>query len=446
MDPQIVTTRHDFLARRRRIAEELGSGTVMVLFAAPERQRSNDTLYPYRPDSDLHYVCGFDEPEAVAVIAPGCSLGDFLLFVRPRDPERELWDGYREGTEGAIRNYGADQAWTIDELEERLPKIFAEFDAVAHTMGVRRAHDEVVLKAIQSLRGARARASRAPEAIVESRPLLHRLRMEKDEAELERMRIAGRVSVEGHLAAMRAVRPESWEFEAEAALTGVFRRAGGSGHAYAPICAGGERACVLHYISNNQQLRDGDLILVDAGAEYEWYAGDITHTWPVGSSFSAEQRRIYEAVLDVERRAVEATVVGATNRGVHEQATRWLCEHLLDIGLLSGSLDEVIEEGLYRRFFMHGTGHYLGLDVHDVGIYYVKDHEGFAYREGMVLTVEPGIYIAADDTQVPEAFRGIGVRIEDNVHVRAAGPEVLTTGLPRDVEEIEAQRRSVVVK
>lgn len=427
----------DYAARRRLVMERIGHEGIMVLYANPERRRSNDTFYRYRQSSDLLWLCGFPEPECVIVLTPGAE-HETTLFVRPRDRERETWDGYRAGPEGAVERYGVDQAFTIQELPVVLPKLMSGRVALYHALGESQENDAQILAMIRGLKGNRRHGDRNPVAICDPTPILHRMRMRKDAAEIERMQVAADISAAGHVAAMRATTPGIREYNLEAVLTETFRSCGADGHAYEPIVAGGHRACVLHYTENDALLTDGDLVLIDAGAELEGYAGDITRTWPVGGKFSGPQRVVYEAVLDAEEYAIGLTRVGATNVGVHEATTRRLVENMLSIGLLSGSVDSVIERGIHREYFMHGTGHYLGLDVHDVGIYTERDGSPVLYQPGMVVTIEPGIYVRPD-SDAPEIFRGIGVRIEDNVLIEENGPVVLTTAAPKSISAIEAK-------
>lgn len=429
----------DFVSRRSVIAEQIGDG-VLVLFASPEQRRSNDTYYSYRPDSDLIYLSGFEEPECVLVLRPKHET-PFVLFVRPKDREREIWDGFRYGPEGAREHFGADAAFTISELGKELPELLAGADAVHFAIGEDSAADGAILGAMKALRANRRRADRCPRAIVDPRPMLHGLRRVKAADEIQVMATAAEISARGHVAAMRCARPGMFEYELKAAIEGEFLRSGASAPAYDSIVASGPNACVLHYTSSARQLLSGDLVLIDAGAEYGRYAGDITRTWPVAAEFTGAQRAIYEAVLEVQIEAVDRVRVGTNNHDLDQWVRREMCSRMIDVGLLSGSLEQNLEEESYRRYFMHGTGHYLGIDVHDVGPYYVEDGVGLPYEPGVVVTIEPGMYIAADDETAPEAFRGIGVRIEDDVVVTAADPRVLTDGVPKSVAEIEAMRR-----
>ena len=415
----------------------IGQDGVMVVYANPEQRRSNDTFYRYRQSSDLLWLCGFPEPEAVLVLTPGAE-AETTLFVRPRDRERETWDGYRVGPEGAVEQFGVDQAYTIHEMKVIMPRLLAGRRVLHYNLGESETRDAALLGWIRGLKGNRRHGDRHPIAIQETNAILHRMRMFKDAAELERLQVAADISAAGHVAAMRATAPGTHEYQLEAVLTETFRSLGAEGHSYEPIVAGGERACILHYTENNATLKKGDLVLIDAGAEFQGYAGDITRTWPVGGTFSGPQRIVYEAVLDAQEFAIAQSVVGATNVGVHEATTRRLVENMLSIGLLSGSVESVLESGAHREYFMHGTGHYLGLDVHDVGIYTERDDTPFAYEEGMVVTIEPGIYVRPD-SGAPEIFRGIGVRIEDDVVISTDGPSILTSAAPKSISAIEAR-------
>lgn len=426
-------------ARRRAVLDQLGDG-VLVLVAPPERTRSNDTQYLYRPGSDILYLTGFPEPETVVVLAPNHPEHQFVMFVRPRNRDSEIWDGFRYGPEGAMREFGADAAFPIGELDERLPGYLRDNDTLHYALGEDRAFDDRILGMLRALGASRKQPNRAPTCIRDPRPLLHRMRMVKSEHELGLLARACEISATAHVEAMKATRPGLREFEIQAVLEGSFLRQGAAAPAYASIVAGGANACVLHYVANRDELRDGELLLVDAGAEVDWYAGDITRTWPVGRTFSPEQRAVYEAVLDAEEYAVDMVRPCASKHDIGEKTTRRLTQSMIDIGLLSGSLDEAMETEAYRRYYMHGIGHYLGLDVHDVGVYFVSEGQGEPFVPGVVTTIEPGIYVAPDDLEAPEAFRGIGVRIEDDVVVTDGEPRVLTGGVPKSIAEIEALR------
>jgi Xaa-Pro aminopeptidase len=424
--------------RRERLLSAIGNG-VAIFPGAPELRKSRDTDVPYRQDSDLHYLTGFPEPGAVAVFTPHDSERRFTLFVRPRDAEREVWDGAREGVEGARERYGADAAYPIEALDDELKGLLEPADAVWY--GVRGdggAMDARILRLLAGFRTSRPRSGRGPWDLRDPAALLDPIRRVKDPGEIERLRRAARVSAEGHLAAMRAGRPGAGEWEVQGALEAVFRAAGpGYAVAYPSIVGSGPNATVLHYVSAHRRMEDGDLVLVDAGAEVEMYAGDITRTWPASGRFTPTQREAYEIVLGALEAAIAEVRPGAPVSAVHEAARRVLTEGMVRLGLLEGPAEARIEDGGFKRFFMHNTSHWLGLDVHDVGVYREADGEPTRLEPGMVLTVEPGLYVAADAEGVPEALRGLGIRLEDDVLVTEDGHEVLTRHVPVAVEEVE---------
>jgi Xaa-Pro aminopeptidase len=426
-----------FAARRARIAERMDGG-VMLLAAAPERPRTADILYPYRQDSDFAYVTGFLEPDAVCVLAPEAA-EKFVLFVRPRDPEREIWIGGRAGVEGAVEEYGADAAFPIDELEKTLPRFLEKAPHAYHTVLRDDPLAGRLLALIRRAQEARPRTGTGPTAIREPADILHEMRLRKEPAELDAMRDAIAIACEAHREAMRSARPGMYEYEIEALVDFTFRRRGASGPAYPSIVATGRNATVLHYTDNDRRLGPNELLLLDAGAERAGYCADVTRTFPTGARYAPAQRDLYEAVLAAQLAAIAAVRPGTTLEAVHTVALRVLVEALIAHRILAGPVDEAIEKGTYRRFYMHRTSHWLGRDVHDVGRY----AEGGAPRPlepGMVLTVEPGLYIAADAEDVPAPFRGTGIRVEDDVLVTADGREVLSAAAPKQVDEVEALR------
>jgi len=419
-----------FLQRRARLLEIIGDG-VAVISAAPERARSRDSLYPYRPDSDFWYLTGFPEPEAALVLAGGCS----ILFCRARDEAREIWEGLRYGPDAARETFGFDEAYPIAELETRLPELIVDRSALWHGIGYDAEDDARVIRALNTARGQTRSGKRAPNALHDLRQALGSMRLIKDRVEQTIMRRAAAITAAGHLRAMRACRPGGFEYTLEAELIGEFRRSGASGHAYGPIVASGENACVLHYPENDQPLTDGALVLIDAGCELAGYAADITRTFPINGRFSAAQRECYEIVLAAQAAAIAAIRPGVACDAPHRAAIRVLTQGMKDLQLLHGDLDGLIESETYKRFYMHNTSHWLGLDVHDVGDYRQAD----IWRPlevGMALTVEPGLYIRpAPD--VPTALGGIGIRIEDDAFVTPEGCEVYTDA-PKTVAAIEA--------
>ncbi len=426
-------------ARRGRIMERLGGG-VLLLAAAPERPRTADILYPYRQDSDFAYVTGFLEPDAVCVLAPGAP-ERYVLFVRPRDPEREVWIGTRAGVEGAVEGFGADAAFPIGELEKTLPRYLEKAPHVYHAVLRDDARASPLLTVIRRAQEARPRTGAGPAAIHEPGELLHEMRLTKEPAEIARMREAIAIACEAHREAMRSARPGMYEYELEALIDFTFRRRGATGPAYPSIVAGGRNATILHYIDNDRALAADDLLLIDAGAERAGYCADVTRTFPVGRRYAPAQRDLYEAVLAAQLAAIASVRPGTTLEAVHKTALRVLVEALIAHGLLQGSVDEAIEKEAYKRFYMHRTSHWLGRDVHDVGSY-ARDGSPRPLEPGMVLTVEPGLYVSADADNVPAAFRGVGIRIEDDVLVTEGGHEVLSAAAPKQVAEIEALREA----
>jgi Xaa-Pro aminopeptidase len=423
--------------RRERLAQALGEG-VAVIPTAPERVRNRDSHFPYRFDSYFYYLTGFSEPEAAVVIVAGAQPRT-LLFCRPRNEEREIWDGLRHGPEAARSRFGLDEAHAVETLDEALPRLLENQPALAYPVGADAHWDARALGWLNAVR-ARARAGiAAPDRLLDVRAVLDEMRLLKDAHEAALMRRAGRIAAAAHRRAMRLARPGLHEYEIEAELLHEFRRNGAQSVAYPPIVAGGANACVLHYVFNNAPLRDGELLLIDAGCELDGYASDITRTFPVNGRFSTAQREVYELVLAAQRAAMDQVRPGKAWNEPHDAAVRVLAQGMLDLKIVAGSLDEALEKETYKRFYMHRTGHWLGLDVHDAGDY----KRAGKWRElvpGMTLTVEPGLYIrAADD--VPERLRNIGVRIEDDVLVTQGECEVLSAEAPKGIEDVEALMR-----
>jgi Xaa-Pro aminopeptidase len=423
----------EFARRRKELSSMIGANGIAVLAAAPERIRSRDTHYSYRPDSDFYYLTGFAEPEAVAVLMPGRAEGEFLMFCRERDPERELWDGPRAGPDGAVAAYGAADAFPIADLDDILPGLLERCDRVYYSIGATE-FDQRLLAFIQAL-NAKRQIGHAPSELVALDHLLHEMRLFKSRAESSVLRQSAKIAVAAHARAMRAAKPGMMEYELEAEFLHEFRRHGAE-CSYPPIVATGVNACVLHYRSNDAQLADGDLVLIDAGCELEMYASDVTRTWPVNGTFSKPQRELYEVVLAANQAATTAAQVGNHWNDPHDAAVVAITKGLKELGLLKGRVSNLIKSQKYRQFFMHKTGHWLGLDVHDVGDYKVHDHWRLL-EPGMVMTVEPGIYVSPASKHVDKRWRGIGIRIEDDVQITRDGPEVLTAGLPTTVAEIE---------
>ena len=425
--------------RRPQLAEfmrRMDEDSVAVIASAPEAVRSNDTHYRYRQDSDFFYLTGLDEPDSIAVIRPAHPEHPYTLFVRPRDPERETWEGRRAGTEGARAAYGADAAHPVEEFREKLGELLDGARNVYYRLGARPDLDEILVRQIGALR-QRGRTQRAPDSITDPGAILSEMRLVKTGDEIELMQRAADIAAEAHVEAMRAARPGMYEYEIEALVEYVFRRRGASGPAYSTIVGAGANATVLHYVTNDAVLRDGDLLLIDAGCELKGYASDITRTFPVAGRFTAAQREIYSVVLEAQLACVEMVRPGVTMEDLNERAVRMLTDGMLRLGLLRGDAEKLIGEKEYRKFFMHGLGHFLGMDVHDVGRYQLDDGPR-KLAPGNVITVEPGLYVAADAEDVPDRFRGVGIRIEDDVLVTEEGCRVLTDKVPKRIEEIEA--------
>jgi Xaa-Pro aminopeptidase len=425
----------EFDRRRRRLMKLMGRGGIAILPAAPEKTRNSDVLYHYRPDSDFYYLTGFVEPEAVAVLIPGRPHGEYVLFVRDRDPARETWDGRRAGPEGATRDFAADDAFPIGDIDDILPGLMENCSRVYYTMGLHPEFDQRVIGWVNGLK-ARARTGvQPPQEFVALDHLLHDMRLFKSRFELDAMRHSANIAVEAHKRAMRFARPGRHEYEVMAELLHEFHR-NRADISYHPIVGGGANSCILHYHENSAELKDGDLLLIDAGCEFECYASDITRTFPVNGRFTPEQRAIYEIVLEAQYAAIEKTLPGNHWNEPHDAAVKAITQGLVKVGLLKGKVPNLIRDGAYRQFFMHRTGHWLGMDVHDVGDYKLGD-QWRVLEPGMVMTVEPGIYIPAGTKGVAKRWWNIGVRIEDDVAVTKDGNEVLTGALIKEPDAIE---------
>jgi Xaa-Pro aminopeptidase len=465
-----------FIERRRRFVEAIGDGLAIVP-AAQEAVRNNDVHHPFRQASDFYFLTGFDEPDAVAVFNPAHAKERFVLFVRPRDREMEIWTGHRAGVEGAVASYGADAAYPIDQLDARLREYAIERPHLFYRVG-NAAFDARVIRLVSDLRAARGRGFSTPVHVEDPSPVVHELRLRRSPAELARQRRACEISRDAHVEAMRYAQPGMHEYQVQAAVEFVFRSQGSPRDAYPSIVASGPNACILHYVENQRRMNDGDLLLIDAGCEYGYHAADITRTFPVSGRFTAPQRAIYEVVLRAQLAAIEASTPGARYEVVHEAARRILTEGLVDLGLLPRGVADSLAMHHYREFYMHGTGHWLGMDVHDVGDYRIS-RQSRPLEPGMVFTVEPGLYIDPERERatfhlreysedemwerrlrlgmtaakkledeekakaekvthpIPAEFRGIGVRIEDDILVTPTGIDVLTAGTPKTIDELE---------
>ena len=413
----------------------MGRDSIAILPAAPVRQRNNDVEYAYRQDSDFYYLTGFDEPESVAVLVPGRDHAEYILFVRERDPARETWDGRRAGPAGARRAYGADDAFPITDIDEILPGLMENRARVFYSMGMYPEFDQRLVGWVNGLRTQARNGRHPPQEIVALDHVLHDMRLYKSRVEIGLMREAARIGAGAHVRAMRSCRPGLKEYEVMAELIHEFRLHNAD-TSYHPIVGGGANSCILHYRDNDQPLKAGDVLLIDAGCEYESYASDITRTFPVSGRFTPEQRAVYQIVLEANRAAIAKVRPGNHWNEPHEAAVRVITHGLVKLGLLKGRPAKLERDGAYRRFFMHRTGHWLGMDVHDVGDYKIGD-EWRVLEPGMALTIEPGIYIPAGARGVPKRLQRIGVRIEDDVVITKRGVEVLTDGAPKDVEAIE---------
>jgi Xaa-Pro aminopeptidase len=431
--------RKEYAARRTRLSKLIGTGDVAIIPAAHEVIRNRDTHYRFRQDSDFRYLTGFPEPDAIAVIVPGRRVGaksaEFILFVRRRDPEREIWNGRRAGPEGAVRHYGADQAFVIDEFEKQLPKLLEGRERVHYTLGEHPTLDPRITACVREIREISRRGPAAPDSFVALENSLHELRLIKSPAEIKLLQHATEVSARAHVQAIKATRAGKYEWQIGAEIHKIFEDAD-MVPGYGSIVGGGDNACILHYVENDARLKDGDLVLIDAGGEYRGYTADITRTFPVNGKFSEPQRAVYEVVLAAQKAATRELRVGVSAGKPHEVATRVLTAGLVKLGLLKGKPKDLIKAGKHRQFYMHGTGHWLGMDVHDVGHYKLKGQYR-AFEAGMVMTVEPGLYIAPGTKGVDPKYWGIGIRIEDDVLITQKGPRVLTAGVPKEVREIE---------
>ncbi len=406
---------------------------VAVLPSAPVFRRNNDVDHEYRQDSDLFYLTGFAEPESVLVLDAASRKA--TLFVRPRDPDREVWDGPRAGIDGARSDFGADEAFVMKDFDAELPKMLENKKRLYYRLGQDRAFDDVVLRAMDKTRARGRHGVSWPTEIVDPATIVHEMRLFKGEQDLSAMRSAAAITREAHLRAMSAARPGMFEYEVEAILLETFRRRGSDRPAYGSIVGSGANATVLHYRQNHRQMEEGDLLLIDAGCEYDYYASDVTRTFPVSGRFSKEQQAIYELVLDAQLAGIEKTRTGATLEEIHRASVLVITTGLVRLGLLAGDVERLIEDGAYKPFYMHKTSHWLGMDVHDVGAYYLGGKPR-PLEAGMVLTVEPGIYIAKDYDKVAPEWRGIGVRIEDDILVTGEGPVDLTRDIPKSVPEM----------
>lgn len=430
-----MISQQEFARRRKQLMRMMGKGAIAIIPAAPERIRNRDVEYPYRQDSDFYYLTGFNEPEAVIVLCPGRKHGEYLLFCRERDPAMETWNGRRVGTAGAVEMLGADDAFPFNDIGDILPGLLESCERVFYSIGAYPEFDKRILDWVNQLRSGARAGVRVPDEFIALEHLLHDMRLYKSRSEVRVMRQAAKTACRAHRRAMQVCRPGMYEYEVEAELLYTFRHAG-MVPAYSSIVGGGENGCILHYTENASRLNDGDLLLIDAGSEYDCYASDVTRTFPVNGKFSAPQKALYEVVLAAQKAAIRAVKPGNHWNQPHLAAVRSLTRGLIKLGVLKGTPTELIKKEAYRRFYMHRTGHWLGMDVHDVGDYKVGG-EWRVLEPGMVLTVEPGIYIPAGSRGVARKWWNIGIRIEDDVLVTKDGCDVLSKDAPKTVNEIE---------
>ncbi|MGK7936316.1 MAG: Xaa-Pro aminopeptidase [Xenococcaceae cyanobacterium] len=434
--------KREYQQRREKLMTKVGNGTA-IFRSAPMAVMHNDVEYVYRQDSDFYYLTGFNEPEAVAVFAPHHEEHRYVLFVQPKDPKKETWTGYRCGVDAAKEIYGADEAYAIEELDEKLPQYLMNADRIYYHLGRDRHFNDTIVSHWQRLMAGYQKRGTVPLAIEDTRPITFPMRLLKSTAEIAMMRKATEISALAHNRAFEFAQPGVYEYQVQAEIEHTFRQEGGMGPAYPSIVASGANACVLHYIENDHAMEDNELLLIDAGCSYGYYNGDITRTFPVGGKFTSEQKILYELVLEAQLKAIAEVQPGKPYNEFHDMAVCVLVQGLIDLGLLKGDLEEIIKEEKYKPFYMHRTGHWLGLDVHDVGVYKHNEETWQILQPGHILTVEPGIYIsphiqpAEGQPEIPDCWKGIGIRIEDDVLVTEDGHDILTADVPKSVEEME---------
>lgn len=434
----MMISSQEYKRRRAAFMASMVPGSVAIFVSPPERQRSHDTTYPYRASSDILYLSGFEEPGSILVLAPGHELGDFVMFVRERDPLREQWDGLRAGPEGALARYGADAAYTLAQANELLPELLANRQTLYYTWARELDFDQRIQAMLHALRYRRNAPSAAPVIMRDARDLVHPLRMLKSEEEIEVMRHAAQISAQAHELAMRACRPGVMEYQLQALIEFHFKRHGAHFPAYTSIVGGGANATILHYIENDKPLRDGDVLLIDAGCELGYYAADITRSFPVSGKFSPAQRDLYQGILEAQEAIISECVPGLVYQEIQQRTARRLTQVLIDMKLLKGDLDQLCEAQAFKTYYPHSTGHWLGIDVHDVGAYFGEDGLGLKLAPGHVITIEPGLYIPEHDENAPAELRGVGIRIEDDLLITPQGNENLTISCPKSIDALEA--------
>lgn len=426
----------EYAKRRKQLMQKLGPNSIAILPAAPPAIRNHYHEYAYRQNSDFYYLTGFEEPEAFLVLAPKRKGGEFILFNRVRDRAQEIWNGYRAGQEGARKKFGADEAFPISELKQKLPELIEGREQIYYTLGIDKHYDRIILNAVNLLRGKIRTGVQSPLAFVDLRTFLHEMRLIKSPAEIALMRKAAEISAKAHIRAMQTCKPGMNEAQLEAEIQYEFQRQGGRFCAYTPIVGSGANSCILHYVNNNQTIKKNDIVLIDAGCEYQYYASDITRTFPASGRFSPEQKAIYEIVLEAQQAGIKAVRPGTPWNVIEDTCVKIITQGLIDVGILKGKLNDLISKQAYFAFYMHRSGHFLGLDTHDAGRYKIQD-KWRKLQPGMVRTVEPGIYISSDIPGVNKRWHNIGVRIEDDVLVTAKGPDVLSKDAPTSIQEIE---------
>ena len=428
--------KNNFSERRSTLANKVLDDSAIIIASASVKSRISDTDYAYRQDSNFYYLSGYEEPESLILIRPNHDNEKFIIFCRDRDPLREQWDGFRTGQEGAISEYGADASYSINSVDQLMPELLKGSKNIYFSMSSPCGIDSKINHWSEDIRKNMRAGAEPPDNLLSLDCILHEMRLIKEDHELDIMKHAADITTEAHIRAMQAVTPGMFEYQLEAEYLYAFNKNGARSPAYNSIVGGGNNSCILHYVENNAELKDGDLVLVDAGCEYQYYASDVTRTFPVNGKFSPEQKEIYTIVLEAHKQSIEQAQPGNKWNLMHEKSVEVLVEGLLSLGLLNGSKEENIEKGLYSKFYMHRIGHWLGMDVHDVGAY-KKDGDWRELEKGMVMTIEPGIYILDSLEDVDDKWKGIGVRIEDNIVINDSGNEFLTPDVPRTIEEVE---------
>ena len=427
---------------RKAFIEKMGSGGVAIFASRPPATWNHDTEYIYRPDPNFYYLTGFEEPESICVIAPDHPKHQYILFVRPKDKQAEIWNGKRVGVKDARKRYGADKAYPIEKFGEKIGKYLEGAERLYYTLGSNEDIDSEILSLFTGSVRSRVRSGQGLDTLVDPSPILSELRLIKNETELQRIQMATEITVAGHVAAMKAVKPGMYEYDLEALVESTFRMNGANGPAFPTIVASGGNATILHYTTNDCQIKDETLVLIDAGAEYGRYSGDVTRTFPANGTFTKAQREIYQCVLDAHNAIIDGIRPGVSIDEPHQKSIELLTESMLSLGLLSGKIKKLIKKEAYREFYMYRIGHMLGLDVHDVNCVHEANGEFKTFQPGMVMTIEPGLYVDEETKNVPPEYLGIGVRIEDDILVTEDGCEVLTGGVPKEIDAVEELVRS----